>query len=477
MTNPLVQRISSLLNNHTIRNRVIFGLVAVFLIIVTIGVTCFAIRKRKASFRHSSPGGQHLPETPTEILEYANNLADHQNYQNAERLYYDLIKRNEAPPEVYYYLAELNYARARGDRDPLLQQAANLYKHAILAGYIDCMIKLADIYNFCTVPNTDIPNKNVAKALYHKIVRHPRASRMSKVTANLRLTDLNRELALKMAHRTTRVQHDVPDDQILREHRIPIAPHAPVRPLPVQNIQNVVRNDSQNVHDRQIQQAFGDSIAKLKKLNGYNQHGIPQREIVQQIKDYINNSMDFPQQTKTKAMATINAMEHGNETIMSANGLRETEILGLVWNRIHARENEPNRDNLKEALAQELADATVNGAPVCATGRVTRAVNALEGTDRRDNLVRFRPKWALKEEIHGKAARVRDEVLNNATDEERDAYNNPNPTSPRAQNLANAITERMKRELLTRCTQEYVQPKLMTSAELENELREVNEAF
>ena len=315
--------------------------------------------------------------------------------------------------------------------------------------------------------------------MYTKVIRSSKASPDAKITANLRLVELNRDQAMKNMNRNVRVGRNPPDDQVLREHNIPNGPafNVPVRPVPQQNIPAVVRNDSQNVHDRQIQQAFSNSIHKLKKLNGYNQRAIPQREIVNQITDYIRTCVDLPQNVKTRAIATIGVMGGQNETITAANGMREAEILGLVWNRIHAKENEKNVNNLKEALAHELADATVGGNPVCATGRVTRAINALEGTDRRDDIVRFRPKWALKEEIQGKAARVRDEILQEATEEERDAYETDGAAGARAQNIANNVTERMKKELLTRCTQEYVDQGLMTKDELANEVKAVAEAF
>ena len=421
----------------------------------------------------------YVPETPEEIMEYATEMAnDHQEYSAAEKMYYELIRNKEAGPEVYYYLAEINYAKAVGDRDPCLLQAANLYKHAILMGYLDCMVKLADIYNFCTIPGSDIPNKDVSKALYQKVIRSSKVGQEAKITANLRLIELNRELAMKNMNRTTRLQPNIPNDQILREHNIPNGPayNVPIRQLP-QDIPNVIRNDSQNVHDRQIQQAFTNGVQKLKKLNGYNQHAIPQRDIVQQIEEYIRTCMDLPSDIKTKARATIGVMKTSNNPIAAANGMRETEVLGLVWNRIHAKENSKNVNNLKEAFARELADAAVTGTPVCATGRVTRALNALEGMDTRDDVVRFRPKWALKEEIQGKAARVRDEILEEATEEEQDAYNNDGAGGARAQNLANAVTERMKQELQKRCTTEYVKPGLLKKEELDIELKAMNEAF
>lgn len=420
-----------------------------------------------------------IPETPEEILDYATEIAnDHQNYTEAEKMYYDLIRNKQAGPEVYYYLAEINYSKARGDRDPCLEKAANLYKQAILMGYVDCMVKLADIYNFCTIPGTDIPNKNVSKALYQKVIRNSKVSKEAKITANLRLVELNRDTAMKNMNKTTRLQRTMPDDQILREHKIPNGPAYNVRAINVpQDIPNIIKNDSQNVHERQIQQAFTNGIQKLKKINGYNQKAIPQRDIVQQIEQYVKNCMDLPQDIKTKAQATIAVMKANNESITAANGMRETEVLGLVWNRIHARENAKNIDNLKDAFARELADAAINGTPVCPTGRVTRALNALEGMDARDDVVRFRPKWALKEEIQGNAARVRDDILQEATDEEQEAYENDGAGSARAQNLAVVVTERMKNELLKRCTSEYVKQGLMKKEELETELVQVNAAF
>ena len=452
---------------------ILFAVLIVILVLVSVCLWRW-FKKRRQSNQNIKE-----PETPEEILDYANEMANGQDYGTAEQMYYDLIRNKEAGPEVYYYLAEINYAKAQGDRDPCLLQAANLYKHAILMGYIDCMVKLADIYNFCTIPGTDIPNKNVSKALYQKVIRSSKASQEAKVTANLRLVELNRDMAMKNMNKTTRLQRNIPDDQVLREHNIPNGPayNVPIRPVPQQNIPNVVRNDSQNVHDRQIQQAFSNGIQKLKKLNGYNQHAIPQRDIVQQIEEYLRTSMDLPTDIKTKARATIGAMKTTNEPITAANGMRETEVLGLVWNRINAKENTKNIDNLKEAFARELADAASTGTPVCPTGRVTRALNALEGMDTRDDVVRFRPKWALKEEIQGKAARVRDEVLQQATEEEQNAYNTDGAGGARAQNLANAVTERMKKELLKRCSDEYLTQGLMKKEELDTELKQVNDAF
>lgn len=414
-----------------------------------------------------------IVEEPT--VENANTLTAYSDYNNAEAMYKRLIRENN-DPEAYYHLAEMYYFRAQGDRDPILLKALKHYKRAVSMGYIDGLIKIADIHNFCTLEGEGIPNKDVARALYSEIVKSKNTKPDVRREANIKLTDLNREFQLKNVNRAPRLRPQEPNAVIIREHQIPIGPVPGVRIRRVRNPTRGIRNDSQNVHDNTLQKDFTKSIKKLKKLNRYNQNVIPSKDIIPAVRNMILEMTQTSRQDRENAMASLDTIEKVNSGITNAMGFNEQDILGLVWNRIYHQENIKNRDGLKRSLYNQLADASVNGKAVCATGRATRVLQTLQLTDADKNLVQLRPKWALKEELANNAGKIRKRILDGYTPREVDVYINDDTSSHENELIVRNVTKKIKDNIRQKAHEDYVETGLMTKKEVDEELAPILDA-
>ena len=126
-----------------------------------------------------------------------------------------------------------------------------------------------------------------------------------------------------------------------------------------------IHQDSQNVHNRQIQQCIKDSLNKI-----INATGRPNYQCLDEVRNVILNDSILSAQCKTQLIEY--ALDNSEHT-----GLRITfcEALQYVFTRIDL--NEENGDNIKAVLNQEMTDALC----MCFTGRITRLLNCLNKID------------------------------------------------------------------------------------------------
>ena len=104
--------------------------------------------------------------------------------------------------------------------------------------------------------------------------------------------------------------------------------------------------------------------------------------------------------------------------------MKEIELLNLVWNRIHDDCNKDNIDNLKENLTNELSESIEYGLPVCATGRFNRIIDTLNKVDPLVNIV---PTNAINQEMMTNAAKIREEVLKEYSDKDKELIDSTEP--------------------------------------------------
>ena len=430
---------------------------------------------------------------PTKFIEEGKKLVKQGNTEKAKEKFDEAIKEGQA--EALYHTAEMYYNKCTSDRDPYLTVALDYYKKAVAQGYTDCSIRIADIYNFCNIPEHNIPNKHLAKEIYSKLSKTSK-NKDIQLDAFNKLNDIRRDLATQNARgqqtdgprpagmrgqpptvdrnnpigpRQPTIHNDLPavGDDLLREMGILIQQIH----IPLPQTENRVRNDSQNAHDSGVQRGMKNTINKLRDLNKYNQYAKTPDKTHQEIKEYLQKADNLTKQTKSKALITLDKMMKTGNAQMSETGTNEREIMSMVWNRIHSNANKKNISNLKETLALQLADATANGMPVCPSGRVTRVLSSLDKIDADPSLGELKPKWAIKEELNSLAARVREQVLETATLQQREAYNNPTVTPE-----GEALTDRMKSEIQRRCDQEYRMPGLLTAQEINAQLEPILDA-
>lgn len=457
----------------------IWQIVAFFLVILAIGYFT----------RRASKGPKSKPRPP---IEEGKKLVKQGKPREAKEKFEEALGQNQA--EALYHLGELYYSKCTSDKDPYLTVALDYYKKATANGYTDCSLRIADIYNFCNIPEHNIPNKRLAKEIYNKLSKTSKNNEV-RIEATNKLTDLRREESIQSARgRQTdgprpagaiadmpRVDRDNPigprqpfqhphlppvGDDLLREMGILIDQNVHI-PLPEPRI----RDDSQNAHDSGVQRGMRNTINKLRDLNRYNQYAKTPDKTYQEIKEYLQKAPQLTKQNRGKALNTLEKMMKTGNAQISETGNSEREIMAMVWTRIHASANKKNINNLKEIFATQLADASPAGAPVCPSGRVTRVLSSLNKVDADPEIGDLKPKWALKEELNSLAAKTREQVLSSATQEQRNAYNSLE-TTPEGERL----TDHIKSEIQRKCNQDYGMTGLLTNQEIQNELKPILDA-
>lgn len=182
----------------------------------------------------------------------------------------------------------------------------------------------------------------------------------------------------------------------------------PVRPVEDKR-DNKQYNDPQNVHDSQVLGTIRHSLNNLKKTIKLSKNPI---QSYNEIKTYIGQMKNSDK--KRDALVSLEKVIH-NITPLSSLDTTEGEALNLVWNRISGFDTETS-DNLKETLFDELASMQEHGTTVCSTGRFTRIVDTLNGVD---EAVSIKPTYAVNEEMLGRAAKIRGDMLAEVDEAER----------------------------------------------------------
>ncbi len=410
-----------------------------------------------------------IEDTP---LQQANILATHNKPEEAKEIYQQLAQNPREPEdlEADYHLAELYYNQSRSDSDPILHKAIAHYKKAIKNGFIDAMFPLANIYNYCAIPET---NKKLAQAIYQEVIASPHATNSIKNRAHEKLVELNQELQVTDTHQN-RFQTPQPPAQVLANHQIPVNPEQPRQIIHIPPTR--VRNDSQNVHDSGLQKTFLAGYNNLRRLNSFNKVRIPQREIDEHIKNYVKTNTTINPTVKETALKALEYMRKTNQSITNLQGASEMEVLTNVYNRIYSSDNKANKEKLKEILITQLAESMPKNqndqeTPVCAQGRATRVFSIFQAVDPQSEQLVLKPKWVLKEELSSLASNVRDSFLQNLPKNRQDNYNTDGGDNPQSQNDAIKITNEIKEEIQKRASEYYVSTNIMKYDELEKELK------
>ncbi len=128
---------------------------------------------------------------------------------------------------------------------------------------------------------------------------------------------------------------------------------------------NKIHQDSQNVHNRQIQKCIQDSLNKI-----INATDAPKYQCLDEVREIIVNDPILSTQCKTQLIEyALDKSEH------TGLGITFCEALQYVFTRIDLM---PKRgDNIKAILNEEMNDALC----MCFTGRISRLLNCLTGID------------------------------------------------------------------------------------------------
>lgn len=395
-------------------------------------------------------------------------------------------------------LGDYYYSLAKDDADPVIIQALAEYNKAVKAGYIDALLPVAEIYQFCNIPRHNIPNKDLSYAIYLRLIKESPSAQV-RVSANMRLTQLNQERTQEiLRHRGARALPVNRPEVDLQEFNIEIPEERNIRPIPQalpqaqpnpqqqqgNNRNNVrpprppVRNDSQNVHDSSVQKTFANAVKQLKNVKRFNDYYIPNDKCFEEVKQYINENSTSDPDIRKKALAAMDIIQKEKTYLMGVN-MNEDEVFSLVWNRIKMPANHNRINSLKESFIGQLAECMVGNHDhaYCATGRGTRLVSSLQKIDAQSEVFELKPKWAIKEEIANLAAYTRNKILSEATRKEREAYENPNVNHPDEKALQTKMENKIKSAIQSKANDDYVNSSILTKEELDLELKPMLDAI
>lgn len=236
------------------------------------------------------------------------------------------------------------------------------------------------------------------------------------------------------------------------EQEVPVFPVNP----DLDPITGQYRNDPQNTHDHGVVQSIRQSITNL------NRH----TDIVLDIPSCFQQIREFCRGRGGTNYTTVLDQIERSTSVQGHSGMRESEVLQLVWNRILMLPRE-QQEAAKHNLALELEGAVdYSGKAICGVGRTNRIVDSLNVVD---PLVTVKPKWVLNQEMMDKAAQIRRSMIERLPVEDQEAIDAVRPT-PEQEQVYETFYNQFKAELLDRFRKDYVDNGLIDDQVLVNEL-------
>jgi hypothetical protein len=201
-------------------------------------------------------------------------------------------------------------------------------------------------------------------------------------------------------------------------------PHVQIAPKVKQNLQKIrkeltskqkyyapkpVPSDPQNVHDSGVNEGNKKIWQRLIEKNPGR---VQSAEIISEIQKELHNNKNFTNnEHKLKNINEIIALMnkgYSNSTL----GTTEDQILAQVWLRINSRENQKNKDSLRQAFYESLSDCmekSYDGGwrSVCVSGRSNRILQTLTLLDEDPVLSEpVKTTEMLKNEVFGKTSNI-----------------------------------------------------------------------
>ena len=219
--------------------------------------------------------------------------------------------------------------------------------------------------------------------------------------------------------------------------------------------------DRQNVHDSTVTRTVTASVDKLRNQDNDK---IDTGSSISDVRNMIRHA-DISPDKRAHAILALESIEK-NDQLNSATGITETELLRLVWNRVHHGDNSENQKALRENLVDELSACVENGGTVCSTGRFTHILGTLNGVD---DAVSIKPGWALSKELVERAGVMYKDKIEALPEEDRVAVEAVDPNEEQ-QTKNNVIMDQVRMDLRTDFKRAYVDAGIMTQEGLDVEL-------
>jgi len=188
-----------------------------------------------------------------------------------------------------------------------------------------------------------------------------------------------------------------------------------------------VGNDPQNVHESEVTNQMHHIYNRLVFENSKNDLNIDPAPTISQIKSEVVKHVYENDVKRRRALKALDIISSGN-WIGHLNE-REDKVLLNVWKRINAPHNRDNRDNLKTAFMDSLADCIVPDyygveQPVCTMGRAERVINSLTLLDANSDIsAPVKTREIMRNEVFSKSHQIIQNALKDAPVDVARAYN------------------------------------------------------
>jgi len=228
----------------------------------------------------------------------------------------------------------------------------------------------------------------------------------------------------------------------------------------------IIHNDSQNVHNHSVQNISKTIIDAMDtNVNSFDDNSLI---FLRELKKY---QQSIAKHEIAKIMMVLNSL---TDTFHSKYNKSEKDIFNLTFERIMNKTNQDEKDNLFIMFAQNIASAVEYGIVVCSTGKITRMLATFDVID--EDLPDLKPDWVIREEIGNLASKIRTDILNECSEEEREAYTEYDDHDEKKE-LYEKTADKMKSRLMDECYDSYVKTKNMSKTAMDIILMDYIEAF
>jgi hypothetical protein len=177
----------------------------------------------------------------------------------------------------------------------------------------------------------------------------------------------------------------------------------------------VVNNDAQNVHSPVVLTSAQNVLNSIES-NKNKSLTLDDCKILI-IDACTKNGSDI-----NKVQRVINSFTLQKHTKFDKS---DTQIFITMVQKIQSEQDTTKRNNLMEILCKQLESCIEKNQVVCNTGRIVRILSVYDGVD--DSVQKIMPEFVVDQELANLATRIRETILQNATEEQRNAYDTGDP--------------------------------------------------
>jgi len=201
-------------------------------------------------------------------------------------------------------------------------------------------------------------------------------------------------------------------------------------------------SDAHNTHDTTLNSTVKHVLDRIETNTKIIKN---KSQAVLELRQFVDSYLKGDK--KIDAIKTIDAIER-NFIPVSHVGKTDSEILTLVWNRIHDDINSDQIQNIKENLSDYLAECVEHGKVCCATGRVNRIVDSLNVVDPE---VQLKSTSMINTELMNKAAVLRNKKYEQLSEEDRKKVDDVNDND-----VADTFKKELTKEINDTIKEEYI---------------------